>query len=190
MERPTAPSPSASRVASVVAGLSRFSASQGLGATPPLCREMVEAYCAIGLARRASSTRGTYRSVLRAAAEKLERRPAAPYPGAPAPAPYAPAERAALQAMSLAQPRAWLAHSARVVLAFCIGAGLRPGELCRLVGTDVTTTADGVVVSVAGRTVTVRPPDQATAAALARAAGGGYLFHPGEAARSYKNFVN
>ena len=87
MERPTAPSPSASRVASVVAGLSRFSASQGLGATPPLCREMVEAYCAIGLARRASSTRGTYRSVLRAAAEKLERRPAVPYPGAPAPAP-------------------------------------------------------------------------------------------------------
>jgi integrase len=180
---------SLARRASVLAGLAGFCEAAGLG-PPVLCRELVEAYCAIGLAGRTSATRGTYRWVLRAAAEHMERRPAVPYAGAAAPPPYAPAERAELWAAVAAERRARIAKAAGVVLTFGIGAGLRPGELARLRAGDVTA-ADGVVtVQVAGRQVTVQEPLAATAAALAAAAGDGHLLHPGEADRSYKNFVN
>lgn len=177
------------RAALVAASLARFCECHGLG-TPPLSRELVEAFCAIGLAARASATRGTYRSVLRAAAEGLERRPALPYAGAPAPAPYSPAERAALLATAASQPRAWLAQAASVMIVFGIGAGLRPGELAALRGGAVAVRSESVVVEVAGRRVEVREPHVRAAAALARAAGDGHLFHPGEAERAYKNFVN
>jgi integrase len=188
MERPTA-SPAARRAGYVTASLAAFCAAQGLG-DASLCRELVEAYCAIGLSARTTSTRGTYRAVLRATAEHLERRPAVAYPGAPAPAPYSPDERAALFATAAAQPRPWLCQAARVLLCFGIGAGLRPGELARLRGGDVEARDGAVVVSAAGRSVAVAQPCAAEAAALARAAGPAHLFHPGEAARAYKNFVN
>ena len=42
-----------------------FCSDQGLGA-PALSTEVVEAFVSVGLVGRASSTRGTYRSVLRA----------------------------------------------------------------------------------------------------------------------------
>lgn len=177
------------RTASVLAGLARFCDAAGLGA-PVLCRELVEAYCAIGLPGRTSATKGTYRWALRAAAEQMERRPAVPYAGAAAPPPYSPAERAELWAAVAAERRARIATAARVVLSFGIGAGLRPGELRGLRGHDVSVDGGVVRVQVAGRRVSVQNPLAERAAALAAAAGDGHLLHPGDADRAYKNFVN
>ena len=77
---------------------------------------MIEAFCVAGLAGRASSTRGTYRSALYRLAEAARGPPgqrATPFAGAKAPAPYSRAERAELAAVAAAQrgpakrPRRW-----------------------------------------------------------------------------------
>ena len=54
------------RARSVLALLARFAAGQGVPASPQwlLDYDVVEAFCVRGCAGRASSTRGTYRSVL------------------------------------------------------------------------------------------------------------------------------
>jgi integrase len=174
----------------VLASLSRFADSHGLGAAPTLSVEMIEAYCALGLTGAESSTIGTYRSVLRALAENVSRSPARPYAGAAAPPPYSEKERTALHATARSQSREWLAHSAEVLLTFSIGAGLRPGELCELRGQDVKASAQATLVEVAGRVVRMRKPYAERAIELAEAAGDRHLFHPGDARRSYKNFVN
>src|SRR5271154_1317802 len=101
----------------------------------------IEAFCVAGLAGRACSTRGTYRSALyRLAAARHgppgQRPP--PFPGSRAPAPDSPAERA--------------------------------GPAARL--------------------VPVPPHYAGRARELARRAGSGFVFRPGPADRSYKNFVS
>lgn len=170
--------------------LSGFAERNGLGASPPLSVEMIEAYCHKGLVGRKSSTAGTYRSVLRQAAGDVARRPARPFPGAKAPPPYSVEERRDLVAMAIAQPRRWLSHSALVAICLGIGAGLRAGELVGVTGDDVGVIGDGVVVSVAARKVRVREPYLGVVADLGERAGPAHLFHPGGADRSYKNFVN
>ena len=54
------------RARSVLACLAKFAAGQGIPASPEwlLDYDVVEAFCVRGCAGRASSTRGTYRSVL------------------------------------------------------------------------------------------------------------------------------
>lgn len=177
----------------VGASFARFSQSQGLGDLAPGGHRVIEAYCAMGLVGRASSTKGTYRSVLRQGADPvlLPRRPG--YRGSPARAPYSPAERAELLAITRAQPRGWRGEAAQVVLALAMGAGLRAKEIVAARSGDVCVDGTDVVVRVgdqgAARRVAVEAP---FASMVAGCAGRGdiYLFHPGEADRRYHNFVN
>jgi integrase len=189
------------RARSVLAGLARFAAGQGIAASPEwlLDFDVVEAFCVRGCAGRASSTRGTYRSVLyllAAPVHGVAGRRRTPFAGAGAPAPYPAAERAELAAVAAAQRDPARRASALAMVVFGIGAGLRPGELAALRGTDVARAGGQVVVHVsvrggpAPRTVPVHPRYARRALVLARAAGGQFVFCPGPADRGYKNFVN
>ena len=175
-------------------GLSRFSSAEGLGPRPPLTAEVIEAFCSKGLAGRASSTRGTYRSVLRGISGGPRGTRATPFPGALASRPYSPAERSELWAIAGAQRSSWRRHSALVLLCCGVGAGLRTGELVAARAGDVICEKEATVVSVSGgsaRLVPVSGPYDVVLAELARqACREDYLFHPEQADRSYKNFVN
>ena len=184
--------------ATAARGLSRFAEARGV---PPgreflLDYDVIEAFCVAGLAGRASSTQGTYRSALYRLAEVAcgppGQRPT-PFAGARAPAPYSPAERAELAAVAAAQRDPVKRSSALALVVFGIGAGLRPGELVALRGGDVARHGRQVLVHVAGpaaRMVPVTSRYACRAAGLARRAGSGFVFRPGPADRSYKNFVN
>jgi integrase len=183
--------------ATAVRGLSRFAAARGI---PPgreflLDYDVIEAFCVAGLAGRASSTRGTYRSALYRLAMPVHGEPgqrATPFAGAKAPPPYSPAERAELAAMAAAQRDPAKRAPALAVVVFGIGAGLRPGELTALRGTDVIRRGRQVTVRAGGPAARVVPVTAAyagRAAGLAAAAGNGHLFRPGPADRGYKNFV-
>ena len=158
---------------------------------------MIEAFCVAGRAGAASSTRGTYRSVLYQLAAPVHGPPgrrATPFAGARALAPYSPGERAALAAVARAQRGAAKRASALAMVVFGIGAGLRPGELAALRGSDVTGRGGRAAVHVsagpAPRTVPVAARYAGRAAELAGRAGNGYVFRPGPADRAGKNFVN
>ena len=183
----------------VLAGLAGFAAARGIPATPEalLDYDVIEAFCVAGLAGRRSSTRGTYRSVLYRLAAAAGGAPccrATPFAGAAAPVPYAAAERAELAAIARARPGAARRAPALAMIVFGIGAGLRPGELAALRGTDVVRAGGPVIVRVAGgpapRVVPVASRYAGRALALAGAAGGQYVFCAGPADRGYKNFVN
>lgn len=186
------------RARSVRGLLARFASGQGVPASPAglLDYDVAEAFCVRGCAGRATSTRGTYRSVLYRLAGQVHGEPgrrATPFAGARAPAPYSPAERADLAAAARAQRDAAKRSSALAMVVFGVGAGLRPGELARLRGSDVTRRGGRVVVHVTaggGRAVPVASAYAGRAAELARRAGGGFVFRPGPADRTYKNFVN
>ena len=82
--------------------------------------------------------------------------------------------------------------SALALVVFGIGAGLRPGELVALRGSDVFRHGRQVMVRVSGpsaRVVPVTPGYARRAWELARRAGSDFVFRPGPAARGYKNFV-
>jgi len=183
--------------ATAVRGLSRFAAARGV---PPgreflLDYDVIEAFCVAGLPGRASSARGTYRSALYRLAMPAHGEPgqrATPFAGAKAPPPYSPAERAELAALAAAQRDPAKRASALTVVVFGIGAGLRPGELVALRGTDVSRCGRQVTVRVSGpaaRVVPVTAGYAGRAAGLAANAGDGHLFRPGPADRGYKNFV-
>jgi len=183
--------------ATAVRGLSRFAAARGI---PPsreflLDYDVIEAFCVAGLPGRACSTRGTYRSALYRLARPVRGEPgqrATPFAGARAPAPYSPAERAELAAIAAAQRDPARRASALALVVFGIGAGLRPGELAALRGSDVSRGGRRVTVRAGGpavRVVPVTPAYAGRAAALAAAAGDDHLFRPGPAGRGYKNFV-
>ena len=141
--------------ATVMRGLSRFAEIRGV---PPgwefwLDYDVIEAFCVTGLAGRASSTRGTYRSALYRLAEAAHGPPGqrpTPFPGARAPAPYSPAERAELAALAAAQRDPVKRSSALALVVFGIGAGLRPGELVAPRGGDVARHGRQVLVHVTG----------------------------------------
>ena len=186
------------RARSVLALLAGFASGQGVPASPGqlLDYDVVEAFCVRGCAGRASSTRGTYRSVLYQLAGQVHGPPgqrATPFAGARAPAPYSADERAAVAAAARAQRDAAKRSSALAMVVFGVGAGLRPGELAGLRGSDVCRRGGRVVVRVTaggGRAVPVAPAYAGRAAGLARRAGDGFVFRPGPADRAYKNFVN
>ena len=183
--------------ATAVRGLSRFAAARGIPAGREflLDYDVIEAFCVVGLPGRASSTRGTYRSALYELARPVHGPPgqrATPFAGARAPAPYSPAERADVAAVAAAQRDPAKRASALAVVVFGAGAGLRPGELVALRGSDVPRHSRRVSVHVSGsaaRVVPVTPGYAGRAAGLAAAAGNAHLFRPGPASRGYKNFV-
>ena len=183
--------------ATAVRGLSRFAATRGIPAGPEfrLDYDVIEAFCVAGLRGRACSTRGTYRSALYQLARPVHGEPgqrATPFAGARAPVPYSPAERAALASIAAAQRDPVKRASALAMVVFGIGAGLRPGELAALRGTDVSRRGRRVTVRagrLAARVVPVTSGYAGRAAGLAAAAGAGRLFRPGPADRGYKNFV-
>jgi integrase len=178
-------------------GLSRFADTRGLPASREswLDYDVIEAFCVAGLAGRAPSTRGTYRSALYRLAEAAHGpagQRATPFAGARAPAPYSPAERAELAAVAAAQRDPARRASALAMVVFGIGAGLRPAELVALRGSDVIRRGRRVAVHVGGRAARVVPVTAGyagRAAALAADAGHAHLFRPGPADRGYKNFV-
>jgi integrase len=184
--------------ATAVRGLSRFAQARGVPAGREflLDYDVIEAFCVAGLRGRASSTRGTYRSALYRLAGRAKGPPGqrpTPFPGAKPPPPYPAAERADLAAVAAAQRDPVQRASALAMVVFGIGAGLRPGELVALRGSDVTRHGRRVIVQVSGpaaRAVPVTPDYAGRAWQLARRAGSGFVFRPGPADRGYKNFVS
>ena len=148
-----------------------------------------------GLAGRAASTRGTYRSALYRLAEAAHGpagQRATPFPGARAPAPYSPGGAGGAGRGRGRPARPGETSSALALVVFGIGAGLRPGELVALRGGDVARHGRQVMVRVSGpaaRVVPVTSRYAGRAWELARRAGSGFVFRPGPAGRSYKNFV-
>jgi integrase len=177
------------RERSVMARLEHFCDQEGLGCAP-LHHEVMAAFVDKGLKSRAPSTRGTYRSVLRRLAGPPSVRAGAPFSASPAPAPYGPDERSELLAMAMAQPKGWRRHSALVLLALGIGAGLRAGEITLATTADVVGRTSSLRVSVGARTVRVQPDYAALLAALAKRTEGTYLFHRQAVDRTYYNFVS
>jgi hypothetical protein len=146
------------------------------------------------IARRRSSTKGTYRSVL-FGTMGTPRPPgsATGFPGAVASAPYTSAERSELMFMAKAQRTKPIRHSALVMITAGIGAGVSPVELVALRTIDVSRSRGHVVLFVGGlrsRVVAVRPPYGARLESLAAETRDDFLFRPGPAERTYKNFVN
>ncbi len=184
--------------ATALRGLSRFAEARGVPAGREflLDYDVIEAFCVAGLAGRACSTRGTYRSALYRLAAGANGPPGqrpTPFPGAKPPPPYSPAERAELAAAAAAQRDAVTRVSALALVVFGIGAGLRPGELVALRGSDVARHGRQVVVAVSGsaaRVVPVTADYAGRAWQLARRTGSDFVFRPGPADRSYKNFVS
>ena len=136
-------------------GLSRFADTRGVPAGREfwLDYDVIEAFCVAGLAGRASSTRGTYRSALYRLAEAAHGpagQRATPFAGARAPAPYSQAERAELAAAAAAQRDPARRSPALAMVVSGVGAGLRPGELVALRGSDVTRHGRRVFVHVSG----------------------------------------
>jgi integrase len=180
-----------------VRGLSRFAQARGIpaGAEFLLDYDVIEAFCVAGLPGVRPSTRGTYRSALYRLAVPVHGEAgqrATPFAGARPPPPYSPAGRAELAAIAAAQRDPARRRSALALVVFGIGAGLRPGELVALRGSDVIRRGRRVAVHVSGpaaRVVPVTAPYAGRAAALAARAGTSYLFRPGPADRGYKNFV-
>ena len=82
------PGGSAHRPGYVLAVFRRFGSAQGWGQSPPLCPPVVEAFVVAGLAGRAATTKGTYRSVLRSLGGSARPERATPFSGSPAQAPY------------------------------------------------------------------------------------------------------
>ena len=181
----------------VLRQLSRFADARGV---PPgweflLDYDVIEAFCVTGLRGRVSSAQGTYRSALyrlAGAARCPAGQRAAPFAGAKAPAPYSPAERAELAAAAAAQRDLVKRAPALALVVFGTGAGLRPGELVALRGSDVTRHGRQVVAQVSGPAARVVP---ATAGYADRAwelacrVGSDFVFRPGPADCGYKNFV-
>jgi integrase len=182
----------AARERSVMARLEHFCDVEGL-AMASLGHEVTAAFVEKGLSSRTPSTRGTYRSVLRQVVGPPRVRAGAPFSASPAPAPYRPDERSELWAMAMAQPKAWRRHSALVLMALGIGAGLRAGEITLATTADVVGRTGSLRVSVGvevPRTVRVQPDYAAPLAALAKRTDGTFLFHRPAVDRNYYNFVN
>jgi hypothetical protein len=177
---------------SVLGRFEGFCALEGLPPPPTALGDgaCVEAFLTIGCAGLVPHSLGTYRSVLRrlgaGSAEGVRG-----FPGSPAPRPYSRFDVTALWSMASHQPSARRITNAKVLLASMLGAGLHPGELAGLKGTDVQRRGGSTTLVVAGarpRRVWVRAPYDTELAALAEG-GTGYLFRPGARVRGTKNLI-
>ena len=115
------------------------------------------------------------------------------YAGSRALAPYSSSERAELGSVCRLQRPPWRRESALVFIALGIGAGLRAGEIQAARGSDVVDGSKGVAIRVgqtSERTVAVRAGYSRFLLGRSRDARDDFLFHPGDADRSYPNFVN
>src|SRR5271155_3533018 len=179
---------SARRATYVVSGLSGFYARLGM-ADPPLVAPVIEAYCARGLAvERSSSTRGTYRSVLRQLSGEQRPRMAPRFAGSRAKAPSSTPERAELFSMARAQRALWRRRSALLIICLGMGAGLRTDEIVAARRGDVVVSPLGVQMHVSGELSRVVPVQGEAARVLRQLSRGDrdeHLFHPEEADRSY-----
>jgi integrase len=172
--------------------LERFCSDQGLLTEDLLRADLIEALCSIGMTERRSSTRGTYRSVLRNLSAEKPTTVATGYAGSRALAPYSGTERAELVSVCRLQRPAWRRESALVFIALGIGAGLRAGEIRAARTSDVTRGSKGVAVRVSGafeRTVALRSGYSRLLEGH-RESTDTFLFHPKDADRSYPNFIN
>jgi hypothetical protein len=177
---------------SVLGRFEGFCALEGLGSPATALGDgaCVEAFLAIGCRGLVPHSLGTYRSVL----VRLGGGSAAGacgFPGSPAPRPYTRLEVAALWSMASHQASARRITNAKILLASMLGAGLHPGELARLNGTDVQCSGTTTSVVVAGgrpRRMGVRAPYDNELAALAQGVTG-YLFRPGARVRGAKNLI-
>jgi hypothetical protein len=190
-------SPSVQRMASVHRRFVAFCSDVGLDESigELFDPDIIEAFVVRGLPGRRSSTKGTYRSVLTRAVpdEDLPLGRGTRFSGSVASVPYRLEERRGLVAMASSQRQESTRRSALCVLAAGIGAGLHPGELIALQGRHVCVIDGDVAVFVTGplsRVVPVVPSWGPVLLMLAEQAGDGFLFHPGPADRTYKNFVN
>ena len=178
------------------AGLSRFADARGV---PPggeflLDYDVIVAFCvpAWRAGRRRPGARTGRRctgSPRRRTARRGSGRRRSRVGGAGA---YSPAERAELAAVAAAQRDPAKRSSALAMVVSGIGAGLRPGELVALRGDDIVRHGGQVMVQVGGppaRVVPVTSRYASRAWELARRAGSGFVFRPGPADRSCKNFV-
>lgn len=189
--------PSLRRDACAASRLARFASGRGVPDFPEAVfdRDVIEAFVRHGAPSWAPATRGTYRSALYRRADAFSPRGprGAPFAGSAASAPYSKVELAALRAMANGATSDWRRRSALVMLASGAGAGLHPGELVALVGSDVIHDARRVSVAVMGarpRLVPVVGHYSQDLVEAAEAAGEGALFRPGSASRRNKNFVN
>jgi integrase len=187
----------AGRPGPALRGLSWFARTRGIPASWEflLDYDVIEAFCVAGLPGARPSTRGTYRSALYRLAAPVHGEPGlrgTPFAGATPPPPYSPADRAELAAIAAAQRDPAKRRSALAMVVFGAGAGLRPGELVALRGSDVTRHGRRVAVHVSGPAARVAPVTAGYAGRaweLARRAGSDFVFRPGPADRGYKNFV-
>ncbi len=177
----------------VVSGLQDFYGGIGIK-DPPLSVPVIEGYCVTGLCGRRPSTRGTYRSVLRQVSGQARPAVAAGFPGSRAAPPYSPGERAELWSIARCQRTEFRRNSTLAVISLGLGAGLRSGEIIAARGHDVSPMGRGRVElhvgADPGRIVAVGGEAGKVLLALSGDVGGGYLFHPSDADRSYPNFVN
>jgi len=177
----------------VLSELERFCHLEGLGSASSFAGEVIEAFVAHGLDDRSPSTKGTYRSVLRELLG-LPRPGRVPgYRGSVAAPPYSLSERTELFSVARAQRKKWRRHSALVLLALGIGAGLRTSEIVAVTGDDVVCSGRVVFIRVGGaraREVPVRGGQAGVLGVLASEVGSAYLFHPEQADRRAGNFVN
>ena len=185
------------RARSVLALLARFAAGQGVPASPQwlLDYDVVEAFCVRGCAGLASSTRGTYRSVLYQLARRCTARRGSGRRRSRAPGHRLRTPRRSGRSWPRSRPpsvtrrngprrwRWWCSASGR---------GCGPASWRRCAAATSAGRGRQVVVHVsagAGRVVPVAARYAGRAAELARRAGGGFVFRPGPADRGYKNFV-
>jgi integrase len=179
------------RRAGMASRLRRFAEGRGIEDPSAMSDpDLIEAFVTTGLPGARPSTRGTYRSVLTWEPDRTGRpRVATPFQAADAVAPYSIAERATFVAVARAQRSPVKATSALAMVAFGIGAGTRPRELVALRGGDVVTRKGHVTVGVAGRVVPITTPWAEIAVELGAFAADGFVFRPGSADRTQKNFV-
>ena len=109
--------------------------------------------------------------------------------------PYSTRDMADLSAWSRGLPSDRYRHNSSVLLAFGLGAGLTSQEISRLVGTDVRTDDDGVIVTVIppkARYVPVLRRFEHQVTSLTKGAGSGPIFLPerrGITRRQIPNFI-
>ena len=178
-------------------GLSRFADTRGVPAGREflLDYDVIEAFCVAGLAGRAFHP--GHVPVGAVPARRSGARPGGAAGdavcGRAGAGAVSPAERAELAAVAAAQRDPVKRSAALALVVLGIGAGLRPGELVALRGGDVFRHGRQVMVQVSGPSARVAP---VTADYAVRArelagccAGSDFVFRPGPADRSYKNFV-